>query len=216
MAEKDIALEFSRDLRRQLLDMGGFSVFLTRSEDEFVSLRDRVRRAQAAEADVFLSIHANTVTEGDASGATIYSLSEKASDAASAKLAELENRADISAGLDLTAEEDDIAKVLIDMTRTETNARSAHFAAALVDGMQNATGTIRSRPHRSAGFKVLKAPDMPSLLLELGFLSNATDLLNMQDPAWRQRAADGVVAALRNWAAADRVLSQIAHRPPPS
>ena len=207
--EKDIALAFSRDLRDQLTKESGFSVFLTRNSDEYVSLRDRVRRAQQAEADVFLSIHANTVTEGDASGATIYSLSDKASDAASAKLAELENRADISAGLDLTTEDDEIAKVLIDMARTETNARTAHFAAALVESMQNSTGTIRSRPHRSAGFKVLKAPDMPSLLLELGFLSNARDRTNMQDAAWRQLAAGGVVAALKSWSSSDRILSRL-------
>jgi N-acetylmuramoyl-L-alanine amidase len=209
VAEKDIALAFAQELRGLILESGAYSVVLTRESDVFVSLRDRIRVAQEAGADVFISLHANTVTQGNARGATIYSLSERASDAASEQLAALENRADIAAGLDLQIEADDVARTLLDMARTETNPRSRRFADALVRSMDETVGVIRSRPHRSAGFLVLKAPDIPSLMLELGFMSNATDRANMQSPEWRARAAAGVLTALHQWAAEDRVLSQM-------
>jgi len=203
VSEKDIALRFALELRSRLLQTGDFSVVLTRERDVFLSLSDRVRIAQSAGADVMLSIHANTVAQGDAYGATVYSLSEQASDAASAALAQLENRSDVSAGLDLSVEEDDVARALLDMARAETNPRSRRLAAIMVKALKEQIAVIRSRPHRSAGFLVLKAPDVPSLLLELGFLSDDLDRERMQKSEWRARAATGVINALYTWAEDD-------------
>lgn len=124
-------------------------------------------------------------------------------------MAELENRSDIAAGLDLKAEDDEIALVLIDLARVETNARSKHFAEALVASMAETVGTIRNRPHKSAGFRVLKAPDMPSLLLELGFMSNPKDRANMENPKWRLQAAKAVLSALQHWSAEDKILQKM-------
>lgn len=209
ISEKDIALAFALELREKLIATGDFSVVLTRERDVFLSLSERVRIAQAANADLMLSIHANTVTRGNAYGATVYSLSDRASDAASAALAQLENRSDVSAGLDLSIEEDDVARTLLDLARAETNPRSKRLATAMVRGLSQSVDIIRSRPHRYAGFLVLKAPDVPSLLLELGFLSNAQDRDNMLSPSWRAKAADGVINALYTWVEEDRALSEL-------
>ncbi|MEO0999396.1 MAG: N-acetylmuramoyl-L-alanine amidase, partial [Pseudomonadota bacterium] len=145
-----------------------------------------------------------TVTEGVASGAAVYTLSEQASDAEAAALARLENRADLLAGVDLAGAEDGLARVLLDMAQRETDARSHLLAGELVAALRLRVGVLRSRPHRSAGFVVLKAPDIPSLLLELGFLSHAEDRANMLSPDWRREAAAAVTAALDAWVVADR------------
>ena len=207
IAEKDIALAFGQELRAVLQDSGRFDVRMTRDTDVFVTLRDRVRFARESGAAVFISLHANTVTRGNASGSAIYTLSEDASSAEAAALAELENRADTLGGVDLGVEDDDLALLLTDMAQRETNARSAMLARATVEAMRHAVGVIRSNPHRSAGFRVLKAPDIPSMLIELGFLSDATDRANMISPRWRAHAAQGILAALDDWVERDRVLS---------
>lgn len=207
IAEKDIALAFGQELRAVLQDSGRFDVRMTRDTDVFVTLRDRVRFARESGAAVFISLHANTVTRGNASGSAIYTLSEGASSAEAAALAELENRADTLGGVDLGVEDDDLALLLTDMAQRETNARSAMLARATVEAMRHAVGVIRSNPHRSAGFRVLKAPDIPSMLIELGFLSDATDRANMISPRWRGHAAQGILAALDDWVERDGVLS---------
>lgn len=207
--EKDIALNFSLELKEILEAMSDAEVLLTRDADFSVSLGDRVRFARDADADIFLSIHSNTVTRGDASGASVYTLSNRASDAASAQLAELENRADISVGFGNHVEADNVAKVLVDLSRVDTNARSKQFAGSLIAQLQQSVGVLRTKPHRSAGFKVLKAHDIPSVLLELGFMSNATDRRNMQDKAWRYEAAMSVTRAIEAWVEHDKERSKL-------
>ena len=204
VAEKNIALDFGLEVAALLRGTGRYDVILTRSDDHFVALSRRVRIAQKAKADIFISLHANTVTRGNASGATMYVLSDVASDPASAALAELENRADFVAGFDADAPQDDIASVLISLSRGATGARSRMAAKALVDSFSASVGVIQSHPMRSANFRVLRAHDMPSVLVELGFLSNAGDRARMQSPVWRASAADALLNALDVWRNQDR------------
>ncbi|QPH54275.1 N-acetylmuramoyl-L-alanine amidase family protein [Pontivivens ytuae] len=207
VAEKEIALTFGLELAEALRATGRYEVYLTRETDTFLTLRERVRTARSHGAALFLSLHANTVTEGNASGAAVYTLSARASDREAAALAALENRADAVGGAQLAVEDDDLAALLTDMAQRETNLRSVHLAEALVEGLGSSVGVIRSNPHRAAGFRVLKAPDVPSVLVELGFLSDSEDLANMTSPIWRGHAADGVIAAVDAWASRDRVLA---------
>ncbi|RED11374.1 N-acetylmuramoyl-L-alanine amidase family protein [Pontivivens insulae] len=207
ISEKDIALAFALELRTALEAGDAYTVVMTRETDLFLSLRERVRIARATEAAAFISLHANTVTRGNASGAAVYTLSAEASSAEAAALAALENRADSVGGEVLDAGDDDLALLLNDMTQRETNARSARFAEELVTGLRHSVGVIRSNPHRSAGFRVLKAPDIPSVLVELGFLSDRQDRANMISPAWRAEAIAGIIGALDQWSEQDRILA---------
>ena len=195
--EKDIALEFALALRDKLERTGKYRVVMTRTDDTFVELADRVRFARARKAQLFISIHCDALprAEGDAQGATVYMLSDKASDAQAALLAEAENRADVIAGVDLTAEPNDIADILIDLAQRETKTFSAHFSRMLVTELK-ASARMHKHPLKSAGFRVLKAPDVPSVLLELGYLSNRDDLKQLTSDAWRQRAGDAIVQAV--------------------
>ncbi len=197
--EKKIALAFAEDLRHALEKSGRYRVVMTRESDVFLSLRERVRLAESAGADVFLSIHANTVERGEAAGATVHTLSENATDQEASDLAELENRADVLAGVNLAGESDDVARILIDLSQRQTNHASDKLAAAMLTGLRQRIEVLKNRPHRAAGFRVLRSPSTPSLLLELGFMSNDRDLANMLNPTWRRRAAMGVVDALDRW-----------------
>ncbi|SFR48089.1 N-acetylmuramoyl-L-alanine amidase [Litoreibacter janthinus] len=205
--EADIMLQFARELREQLLRSGRYDVIMTREDDSFVSLPQRVSLARAAGADAFLSLHADALAEGRATGTTIYTLSDDASDEASAKLAERQDRTDILAGVDLTAQDDQIATVLMDLARAETTPRTDRLAEALVDGLRNTLGKLHKRPRLEAGFSVLKAPDIPSVLIELGFMSSQTDLDRLQDPVWRSQAAAGIVDAMDLWALEDAAIA---------
>ena len=207
--EKDIALRFSLELAEMIRTRSPYDVVLSREADISVSLDERVRMAREAQADLFISVHANTVTLGDASGASVYTLSERASDRASAKLAELENRADLATGLNGHVEGDNVAKILVDLARVDTNARSMIFADQLIRDLDATVRILRSKPHRSAGFRVLKAHDIPSVLLELGFMSNERDRRNMQDRGWRNEAAIGVLNGIENWIADDKERSKL-------
>jgi N-acetylmuramoyl-L-alanine amidase len=208
LSEKDIALTFAFDLAAALKATDAFDVAFTREEDIYLGLTERVALARSQRADVFLSLHANTVTEGVARGTALYTLSGAASDAASDALAARENAADLFRDDRITATED-VARVLLDLARRETDGRSNALARDMVEALRETVGVIRSRPHRSAGFAVLKAPDIPSVLIELGFLSDAQDRANMMDPAWRARAADGIVAGLLEWRARDPRLESV-------
>ncbi len=201
--EADLMLTFARELRDLLLREGGFDVFLTRDDDIFVPLEMRVSLARMAGADVFVSLHADALAEGRARGATVYTLSETASDIASEKLAERHDRGDLLAGIDLTDHDDRVAHVLMDLARRETAPRADRLADAMVEGLENAIGSLHKRPRMEASFSVLKAADIPSVLVELGFLSSQRDRENLADPEWRARAAGGIAAALQAWAAAD-------------
>ena len=178
--EKDIVLDFAKRLRERVEALGKYRVLMTRSDDTFVPLADRVRIARDAGASLFISIHADWLSrkEGDAQGATIYTLSETASDPAAARLAEEENRADVIAGVDLKDEPDDVAGILIDLAQRETKTFSVQFAHKLEGAMKSAT-RMHKEPLKSAGFRVLRAPDVPSVLDELGNVSNKDDLQSL-------------------------------------
>jgi N-acetylmuramoyl-L-alanine amidase len=195
--EKTIVLEFGLLLRDKLEKTGKYRVVMTRADDTFVALADRVTIAREHKAALFISVHADALVrgEGEAQGATIYTLSETASDAAAARLAEAENRADVIAGLDLSAETNDVADILIDLAKRETKTFSVQFARGLANELRNAT-KLHKEPLKSAGFAVLKAPDIPSVLIELGYVTNRQDMKSMTSEAWRGRTADAVAQAI--------------------
>ncbi|WP_420841714.1 N-acetylmuramoyl-L-alanine amidase [Gemmobacter caeruleus] len=198
--EADLVLAFARELKDLMMRDGDTVVVLTRDEDAFVPLETRISVSRAAGADVFLSLHADAIAEGEAVGATVYTLSDAASDEAGRTLAERHDRADLLAGVDLTEQDDMVARVLMDMARTETAPRVERLAEALVQAIRGADLRMHRHPHQEAGFSVLKSPDIPSALLELGFLSSERDLKRLQDPAWRAAMAGAVRLGLRAWA----------------
>jgi N-acetylmuramoyl-L-alanine amidase len=195
--EKTIVLEFCLMLKEKLENTGKYRVAMTRADDTFVALADRVSFARDRKAALFISVHADALerADGDAQGATIYTLSETASDAAAASLAEVENRADVIAGLDIAPEATDVADILIDLAKRETKTFSLQFARALVTEMRNAT-RMHKEPMRSASFVVLKAPDIPSVLVELGYVTNKQDLKSMTSDPWRGKVTDSVMQAV--------------------
>jgi N-acetylmuramoyl-L-alanine amidase len=195
--EKSIVLDFALLLRDQIEKAGKYRVVMTRTDDSFIPLVDRTRMARIRQAALFISIHADALRkgEGEAQGATIYTLSETASDAEAARLAENENRADVIAGIDLSHESGDVADILIDLAQRETKAFSVQFAKALVGDMKK-VARMHKHPLKSAGFKVLKAPDVPSVLIELGYVSSKGDLAQLTSSAWQGRTAGAIVQAV--------------------
>jgi len=196
--EKDVVLAFGEALRDRLQASGKYEVVMTRDDDHFVSLRDRVRVARDHEADLFVAIHADTVRGQSARGATIYTLSDKASDAEAEALAQKENRADIIAGVDLAVENEEVADILIDLAQRETKYHSLTFARKAVGQLKPVT-QMTGRPMRSAGFVVLKAPDVPSILLELGYLSSRSDAKLLTSPKWQGEVATALAKAIDNY-----------------
>lgn len=207
--EADLMLTFGRELQEVLRRAGGFDAILTREGDYFVSLEARVALARDAGADVFISLHADALAEGEARGAAVYTLSDDATDAASAALAERHNRDDLLAGIDLSQSDDRVANVLMSLARLDNAPRSDALARHMLDGIRNAVGRVHKRPLRSAGFSVLKAADIPSVLLEVGFLSTDEDLRNLSDPIWRQGMAAGIRDGLMAWRAEDAALAPL-------
>ncbi|MDG4649169.1 N-acetylmuramoyl-L-alanine amidase [Roseibacterium sp. SDUM158017] len=201
--EAVLVLTFARELAEALRRTGRAEVVLTREADIFVPLPTRVTIARAAGADAFVSIHADALAEGRAQGATVYTLSETASDAASAALAEQHDRADILQGIDLSQSDDVVAGVLMDLARVETAPRAETLADALVGAIGNADVRLHGRPRGEAGFTVLRAADIPSVLVEIGFMSDDSDLENILDPEWRARMQAALVEAVLAWADAD-------------
>ena len=197
ITEKALVLEFALLLRDHLEKTGRYRVVMTRTDDTFVALSDRVQLARQRQAALFISIHADALrrAEGDAQGATIYTVSDNATDAEAARLAEAENRADVIAGIDLSHEPGDVADILIDLAQRETRAFSMHFAKTLVGELKN-VARMHKNPLKSAGFKVLKAPDVPSVLVELGYVSNKEDLKQLTSGVWRARTANSIVQAV--------------------
>ncbi|WP_299296278.1 N-acetylmuramoyl-L-alanine amidase [uncultured Tateyamaria sp.] len=198
-SEKELMLDIGLALRDVLRRAGGVEVFLTRDRDVFVSLPGRVALAHQVGADAFVSLHADALSQGQARGATVYTLSEKASDAASAQLAAQHDRADILAGVDLSGTDDQVASVLMDLARTETMPRTGTLAAALIESMAAAGGPMNKRPLREAAFSVLKSADIPSVLIEVGFLSDPRDLANLRDPVWRAVMVEALAAGILQW-----------------
>jgi N-acetylmuramoyl-L-alanine amidase len=204
LTEKALMLVLARELREALLRAGGFEVFLTRDTDMFVSLERRVALAHDAAADVFISLHADALTDARARGASVYTLSDSASDAASAALAERHDRADLLAGVDLSDSDDVVAGVLLDLARQETQPRAEALAQTLLEVFRSEGIPVLGRPLRHAGFSVLKAADIPSILVETGFLSDARDRRNLSDPDWRAALVTALRTGLARWHAQDR------------
>jgi N-acetylmuramoyl-L-alanine amidase len=198
ITEKEVVLTFGRTLKTKLEATGRYEVFLTRDDDTFLPLRERVEFAQKKGAGLFLSIHADYFPQqiDKATGATVYTLSEEASDEEARALAAKENFSDALAGIELPSDSDEeLANILIDLAQRETQNRSVVFARSIV-GELASKGTLHTKRLRSAGFRVLKAPDVPSVLLELGFLSNPDDEKRLTSEAWRDRNADAVAESI--------------------
>ncbi len=210
--EAGLMLTLARQLRERLIRTGRFQVVMTRDSDMFMSLQGRITRARAAGADAFISLHADALARGTASGTTVYTLSKVASDQASALLAASHDRDDLLAGVDLKQQDDLIASVLMDMARVETGPRSEKLADAVVKGIARAVGRMRMRPRLSAGFSVLKAPDIPSILVEFGFMSNPRDLALLTSRKWRAKMIDGLVAGLQSWVMQDAAEARLLRR----
>jgi N-acetylmuramoyl-L-alanine amidase len=195
--EKTVVLAFGLALRDRLEKSGKYRVVMTRSDDTFIPLNDRVRIARNEKAALFVSIHADALPkgEGDAQGATIYTLSDKASDAEAERLAETENRADAIGGVNLTDEPTEVADILIDLAQRETRTFSNRFARTLMGEMKN-SARMHKNPLKSAGFRVLKAPDVPSVLVELGYVSNKADMDHLLSDSWRSKTAASMAQAI--------------------
>jgi N-acetylmuramoyl-L-alanine amidase len=195
--EKNLVLGFGLALRDRIEKGGKYRVVMTRTDDTFIPLADRVKIARNQSAALFVSIHADALPrrEGDAQGASIYTLSDRASDAEAERLAEAENKADAIGGVNLTEEPTDVADILIDLAQRETRTFSNRFARLLMGEMK---GTVRmhKNPLKSAGFKVLKAPDVPSVLIELGYVSNKGDLEHLVSENWRSRTVGSMAQAI--------------------
>ncbi|MEW6150291.1 MAG: N-acetylmuramoyl-L-alanine amidase [Bradyrhizobium sp.] len=196
-SEKNLVLAFGLALRDKLEKAGKYRVVMTRDDDTFIPLGDRTKIARNLKAALFVSIHADALprTEGDAQGATIYTLSDKASDAEAQRLADAENRADAIAGFNLAEEPTDVADILIDLTQRETRTFSNRFARLLMTEMKQ-TVRMHKHPLKSAGFRVLKAPDVPSVLVEIGYVSNKGDLERLVSEGWRSRAVGSMAQAI--------------------
>lgn len=197
--EKTITLAFALELRAALSDLEGFEIHLTRDSDVFLTLDERVRIARTHRADLFISIHADSYRQPGVRGATVYTISDRPSDAESAATAIRENLSDQIAGIPVEEAKDEVADILVDLVRRETQRFSMRFARTLVGKLSQRIDLINN-PHRFAGFKVLRAPDVPSVLLELGYLSNPEDEAQLRDPEWRAGAIRSVISAIELFA----------------
>jgi N-acetylmuramoyl-L-alanine amidase len=194
--EKNLVLSVAQGLRKLLEATGRYRVQLTRDSDVFIPLRERVNIARAAHGDLFVSLHADSNDHREIRGASVYTLSEAASDREAAKLAEKENMSDVIAGVDLSGENNPVASILIDLAQRDTMNRSVRFAETVISTLPGVTAIQPASPHRSAGFAVLKAPDVPAVLIEMGYLTNTKDESEMVTEAWRNRIANAISGAI--------------------
>lgn len=190
--EKDVTLAAAKDLKKYLEDTGRYKVQLTRSTDVFIKLQDRVKISRRLGADLFISLHADSIDKPGVRGASVYTLSNTASDAQTAKLAARENRADLIAGVDLSHEDKEVADILIDLAMRDTMNQSKFFANTVVKKADTHGIDLLERPHRYAGFAVLKAPDTPSVLIEMGFMSNSKEAAQLSSPAYRKKLVTAI------------------------
>lgn len=193
--EKDLTLAFGQELRDRLAQDKNIKVLMTRDDDTYLRLSERVRIARQHEADLFISIHADTINQHDIRGATVYTISDKASDSVARAMAERENKSDTLAGA-APEEQPEVTDILLDLTRRETHTFSLSFAEKVIHSLQGQVNLINN-PHRFAGFQVLRAPDVPSVLIEIGYLSNAEDEKLISNPEWRKKLADRLAIAIR-------------------
>lgn len=197
--EKNVTLAFARTLRDELEKNLDLEVFLTRDSDVFLRLNERVEKARSYGADLFISIHADTINMSAMRGATVYTISDRASDDLAKALADRENKADLLDGLPAD-EAPEITDILIDLARRETLVFSVNFADRVILSLEQENINLIKNPHRYAGFQVLKAPDIPSVLIEIGYLSNKEDEKLITDPLWRKKAATAIASAVQQFA----------------
>ncbi|AQX19822.1 N-acetylmuramoyl-L-alanine amidase family protein [Bartonella sp. WD16.2] len=196
--EKNITLAFARALQNELKKDSDINVTLTRDSDVFLRLSERVKKAQNFNADLFISIHADSINIPSLRGATVYTLSDKASDAIAKTLAEVENNADLLGGL-LTEESHEVTDILIDLARRETHILSLNFADRVILNLSNNNINLIKNPHRYADFQVLKAPDVPSVLIEIGYLSNKEDEKLFNNSQWRNQIVVSLAHSIRQF-----------------
>lgn len=194
--EKNVVLKLAKNLRNQLKKTGRYRVKMTRDSDKFIRLHHRVKFAREAGADLFISVHADSVNKPHVQGASVYTLSEKASDAQTARLAARENQADLIAGIDLSVEDDEVADILLDLAMRDTMNQSKYFANQLTQTLKHGGVKTLPRPHRSAGFAVLKAPDVPSVLVEAGFMSNRKEAGRLNTLEYRTKVARSLLKGI--------------------
>jgi len=197
--EKSVTLAAAKELKERLESTGRYRVHLTRSTDQFIKLQDRVMIGRKQGADLFISLHADSIDKPGVSGASIYTLSNTASDAQTAKLAARENQADLIAGVDLSHEDKEVANILIDLAMRDTMNQSKFFANSVVKQAERQGIRLLERPHRFAGFAVLKAPDVPSVLLEMGFMSNRKEVDQLTSPAYRKKIVEAIAAGIDSY-----------------
>ena len=200
LVEKDVVLGFALRLARQIDATEGFRALLIRSDDTFLTLGERIQRARDGGANLILSLHADTTSGGEAEGAHVYTLSEEGSDEAAEALALRENRAEIIGGVALQGESDDLALLLVDLAQRGTGNEAQKLARAALSEMDGAVTLLPTEPHRQANFRILKAPEIPSILVELGYLSNASDRARLVSEDWQARMASALARGLRRWA----------------
>lgn len=194
--EKNVVLALGKELKKQLEATGKYRVLMTREDDRFIKLRDRVAFARKHEADLFISLHADSIEKKNVRGASFYTLSEKASDTQTARLAARENRADLIAGIDLSVEDEEVASILVDLAMRDTTNQGKFFANKVVSAFRESGLKILENPHRHAGFAVLKAPDIPSILVETGFMSNYKEATQLNTKAHRQKLASALLKGI--------------------
>lgn len=201
VVEADVMLQLAQELAEALSRAGGFQPVLTRQSDIFVPLAERMTLARAAGADAFLSLHADALDDDVTRGASVYTLTKEGQDQASERMAERHDRGDLLAGVDLSGQDDTVATVLMDLARLETGPQAERLAQSIVTGLSDAGARLNSRPRREAKLAVLNAADFPSVLIEVGFLSNADDRARITSTEGRAAMVAGLVQALQRWKA---------------
>ena len=194
--EKDITLEVARELRRQLEETGHYKVVMTRDTDVYITLLDRVSISRQVKGDLFVSIHADKISRTNIRGTSIYTLSERASDAETALLADSENNAGYVAGVDLGQESQDVADILLDLAMREKMNESNMFARLLTHAFIRKNVQLLPNAHRSSGFAVLKAPDVPSVLIETGFISNRNEAKLLTSGAFQRNISSAILEGI--------------------
>jgi N-acetylmuramoyl-L-alanine amidase len=197
--EKNIVLALAQDVKAALDRGGKVTAILTRDRDIFIPLRERVAIARAANADLFMSLHADTVSDSDIRGLSVYTLSQTASDTEAQALADKENKSDIVAGIDFSNESPEVTNILIDLVQRESMNLSAKFAGQVITEVSRDTHQLLQNTHRFAGFAVLKAPDVPSVLVESGYLSNERDEQMLRRPDYRAKLAQALARAIEGF-----------------
>ena len=205
--EADLMLSLAKVVAEEIERLDNTTVILTRTIDEFTSLDERLMLAVRVGADLFISLHADTVKKGKASGSTVYTLSQEASDQASARLASRHGGDELISGLDLTGTETAITSALMGLLRSENTVRSYAFSEAILKNLENFSIKLNPTPLRKANFSVLKLPSVPSILIETGFMSTTSDLKNLQDRNWAEKFALAISSGILEWVAEDQLLA---------